>query len=57
VDERTGLTNRLIAPLKQYFLHALVLFGADLWRRLATRFPLKWQAVRFSFGDVLLANG
>jgi transposase len=49
VDERTGLTNRLIALLKQYFPQALMLCGEDLWRPLATRFLLKWsslQAVR-----------
>jgi transposase len=51
VDERTGLTNRLQALLKQYFPQALVLCGQDLWRPLATRFLLKWpslQAVRKS---------
>ena len=31
VDERTALTNRLIALLKQYFPQALVLCGDDLW--------------------------
>jgi transposase len=49
VDERTALTNRLIALLKQYFPQALTLCGEDLWRPLATRFLLKWpslQAVR-----------
>ena len=49
VDERTGLTNRLMALLKQYFPQALVLCGDELWRPLATRFLLKWpslQAVR-----------
>ena len=30
VDERTGLTNRLMALLKQYFPQALVLCGQDL---------------------------
>ena len=39
VDERTGLTNRLIALLKQYFPQALVLCGEDLWRPLATALP------------------
>ena len=43
VDERTGLTNRLQALLKQYFPQALVLCGDDLWRPLATRFLLKWS--------------
>jgi transposase len=42
VDERTGLTNRLQALLKQYFPQALALCGEDLWRPLATRFLLKW---------------
>jgi transposase len=49
VDERTTLTNRLQALLKQYFPQALVLCGQDLWRPLATCFLLKWpslQAVR-----------
>ena len=36
VDERTGLTNRLQALLKQYFPQALSLCGEDLWRPLAT---------------------
>ena len=38
VDERTALSNRLIALLKQYFPQALVLCGEDLWR------PLSWTA-------------
>jgi len=46
VDERTGLTNRLIALLKQYFPQALVLCGDDLWRPLATRFLLKWTSLQ-----------
>jgi transposase len=46
VDERTGLTNRLIALLKQYFPQALVLCGEDLWRPLATRFLLKWPSLQ-----------
>ena len=41
VDERTGLTNRLKALLKQYFPQALDLCGEDLWRPLATAFLLK----------------
>jgi len=45
VDERTGLTNRLQALLKQYFPQALVLCGEDLWRPLATRFLLKWSSL------------
>jgi hypothetical protein len=36
VDERTGLSNRLIALLKSYFPQALVLCGEDRWRPLAT---------------------
>ena len=46
VDERTGLTNRLIALLKQYFPQALGLCGEDLWRPLATRFLLKWSSLQ-----------
>jgi transposase len=45
VDERTALTNRLIALLKQYFPQALTLCGDDLWRPLATRFLLKWPSL------------
>jgi transposase len=45
VDERTGLTNRLQALLKQYFPQALVLCGEDLWRPLATAFLLKWPSL------------
>ncbi len=46
IDERTGLTNRLIAMLKQYFPQALVLCGDELWRPLATRFLLKWPSLQ-----------
>ena len=46
VDERTALTNRLIALLKQYFPQALGLCGEDLWRPLATRFLLKWSSLQ-----------
>jgi transposase len=46
VDERTGLTNRLQALLKQYFPQALSLCGEDLWRPLATRFLLKWPSLQ-----------
>jgi transposase len=46
VDERTGLTNRLQALLKQYFPQALGLCGQDLWRPLATRFLLKWPSLQ-----------
>jgi transposase len=49
VDERTALSNRLMALLKQYFPQALTLCGEDLWRPLASAFLLKWpslQAVR-----------
>ena len=46
VNERTGLTNRLIALLKQYFPQALGLCGEDLWRPLATRFLLKWSSLQ-----------
>ena len=46
VDERTALSNRLIALLKQYYPQALILCGADLWRPLATRFLLKWPSLQ-----------
>jgi transposase len=46
VDERTVLTNRLIALLKQYFPQALTLCGDDLWRPLATNFLLKWPRLQ-----------
>src|SRR5439155_14170155 len=38
VNERTGLTNRLKALLKQYFPQALELCGEDLWRPLLPPF-------------------
>jgi transposase len=46
IDERTGLTNRLKALLKQYFPQALELCGEDLWRPLATAFLLKWPTLQ-----------
>jgi transposase len=46
VDERTALSNRLIALLKQYFPQALELCGEDLWRPLATAFLLKWSSLQ-----------
>jgi len=46
VDERTALTNRLIALLKQYFPQALRLCGEELWRPLATAFLLKWPSLQ-----------
>ena len=46
VDERTGLSNRLKALLKQYFPQALELCGEDLWRPLATCFLLKWPTLQ-----------
>jgi transposase len=46
VDERTALTNRLQALLKQYFPQALTLCGEDLWRPLATGFLLKWPSLQ-----------
>jgi len=46
IDERTGLTNRLQALLKQYFPQALELCGEDLWRPLATAFLLKWTTLQ-----------
>jgi transposase len=45
VDERTALTNRLQALLKQYYPQALTLCGEDLWRPLATAFLLKWPSL------------
>jgi transposase len=45
VDERTALSNRLMALLKQYFPQALTLCGEDLWRPLATAFLLKWPSL------------
>lgn len=45
VEERTGLTNRLIALLKQYYPQALALCGEDLWRPLATAFLLRWPSL------------
>lgn len=45
VDERTALSNRLLALLKQYFPQALTLCGEDLWRPLATAFLLKWPSL------------
>src|SRR5437667_8789124 len=46
VDERTGLSNRLMALLKQYFPQALLLCGEELWRPLPTRFLLKWSSLQ-----------
>ena len=46
VYERTGLTNRLQALLKQYFPQALHLCGEELWRPLATDFLLKWPSLQ-----------
>lgn len=46
VDERTGLSNRLIALLKQYFPQALELCGEELWRPLATNFLLRWPTLQ-----------
>lgn len=46
VDERTALTNRLQALLKQYYPQALALCGEDLWRPLATAFLLKWPSLQ-----------
>ena len=46
VDERTGLSNRLKALLKQYFPQALEVCGEDLWRPLATAFLLKWPTLQ-----------
>jgi len=46
INERTGLSNRLIALLKQYFPQALELCGEDLWRPLATSFLLQWPTLQ-----------
>jgi transposase len=46
VDERTALSNRLIALLKHYFPQALTLCGQDLWRPLASAFLLKWPSLQ-----------
>lgn len=46
VDERTALSNRLIALLKQYFPQALALCGEDLWRPQATAFLWKWPSLQ-----------
>lgn len=46
VDERTALSNRLIALLKQYFPQALTLCGEDLWRPLATALLIKWSSLQ-----------
>ncbi len=46
IDERTALTNRLAALLKQYFPQALELCGEDLWRPLATSFLLQWPTLQ-----------
>jgi len=46
VDERTTLSNRLQALLKQYYPQALALAGEDLWRPLATAFLLKWPSLQ-----------
>ncbi len=46
VDERTALSHRLIALLKQYYPQALALCGEDLWRPLATAFLLKWPSLQ-----------
>ena len=54
IDERTGLTNRLKALVKQYFPQALDLCGEDLWRPMATDFLLKWPTLpKFSGTDKL----
>jgi transposase len=46
IDERTALSNRLKALLKQYFPQALDLCGEDLWRPLAADFLLKWPTLQ-----------
>jgi transposase len=46
VNERTALTNRLQALLKQYYPQALELCGEELWRPLATTFLLLWPSLQ-----------
>jgi transposase len=46
INERTGLSNRLVALLKQYFPQALEVCGEDLWRPLATSFLLQWPTLQ-----------
>ena len=46
VDERTRLSNRFRALLKQYFPQALQLAGEDLWRPLGTAFLLRWPTLQ-----------
>lgn len=46
VNERTALTNRLQAILKQYFPQALQLCGDELWRPIATDFLLQWPSLQ-----------
>lgn len=46
VNERTALTNRLKALLKQYFPQALSLCSEELWRPLATEFLLRWPSLQ-----------
>lgn len=46
VDERTALTNRLQAILKQYFPQALDFTGPDLWRPICLAFLLKWPTLQ-----------
>jgi transposase len=46
VNERTALTNRLQAILKQYFPQAMQLCGDELWRPIATDFLLQWPSLQ-----------
>lgn len=45
VDERTALTNALIAILKETYPQALALCGDDLWRTLATDLLKRWPTL------------
>lgn len=45
VDERTALSNALVAILKETFPQALTLAGDDLWRPLATDLLKRWPTL------------
>lgn len=46
VDERTALTNRLQAYLKDYFPQAIELLGPEFWRPFALALLLKWPTLQ-----------
>ncbi|HCN29196.1 MAG TPA: IS110 family transposase [Verrucomicrobiales bacterium] len=46
VDERTALTNALIAVLKEAYPQALKLLSADLWRSMNTDFLKRWPTLK-----------